>query len=88
MSFVRDPAQLGDLPITVLAATRPGPGASAGSQQLWLEEQRAFADRALNARYVEVPGASHYIHHQQQDLVLNEIRAMIDRVAVLPQGPT
>ncbi len=86
MSFVRDPAELGDLPITVLAAMRPGPGASAGSQQLWLEEQRAFADRALNARYVEVPDASHYIHRQRQDLVLSEIRALIDRIAVLPPG--
>lgn len=49
-------------------------------QAFWITEQRAFADGLANGRHVETAGASHYVHEQQPRLVIEEIRAMLDRL--------
>jgi pimeloyl-ACP methyl ester carboxylesterase len=46
----------------------------------WITEQRAFADGLANGRHVEATGARHYVHQQQPLLVIEEIRAMLDRL--------
>jgi pimeloyl-ACP methyl ester carboxylesterase len=76
-AFVADPAQLGDLPLSILVSTRPGPGMSREFHALWMQEQRRFAEAAHNADLVEAAGAGHYIHHDRPDFVISEIIRMI-----------
>ncbi|GJL97583.1 MAG: alpha/beta hydrolase [Hyphobacterium sp.] len=88
---LQNPADLGPLPMVVLAATRPGGGASERFQQLWLQDQSTFAAQALNARYIEVEGAGHYIHRQRPDVVLTELRRVISdlrETRSLPENDT
>ncbi|MFT6661143.1 MAG: pimeloyl-ACP methyl ester carboxylesterase [Maricaulis maris] len=80
MADLADPSRLGDLPITVIVATRPANGASPQFRQLWIDEQQAFAAAAGQARYVEASRSRHYIQRDQPDLVIAEIEAMIERV--------
>jgi len=80
MADLADPAQLGNLPVTVIVSTRPSVGASSQFQQLWMDEQQRFAAAVDNGRYVEASRSRHYIQRDQPDLVIAEIRAMIGRV--------
>ncbi len=84
---LRNPADLGPVPMVVLAATRPGGGASERFQQIWLQDQAAFAAQALDARYVEVENAGHYIHRQRPEIVLQEIRQMLARIRETRRPP-
>jgi pimeloyl-ACP methyl ester carboxylesterase len=84
---LQNPADLGPVPMIVLAAGRPDAGMSAQFKQVWLRDQAAFADQALNARYVEVEDAGHYIHRQRPEIVLSEVRDLISQLretAALP----
>ena len=74
-----DPAQLPDVPITVIAATIPPPGAPKGGGEVWLKTQRDFAGALQNGRYVIAHGAGHYIHKDQPALVSEEIRRLLER---------
>lgn len=71
------PEALGATPLTVITATEPAALSSRRFQDLWIEQQRAYADGAANARYVEATGASHYVHHQRRALVVKEITRMV-----------
>lgn len=74
---VPEPNQLGDFPITVIAATKPPVGAPKGGQPIWLKTQSRFADQVKNGRYVEATGAGHYIHKDQPELVIGEILRLV-----------
>lgn len=78
--YAPHPQDLGDIPITVIAATEPQVTSSPAFQRLWLEHQEAFARSAANGRYVEATGSSHYVHHKRPGLVADEIRKMLDQV--------
>jgi len=84
MADLADPAQLGNLPVTVIASTRPSVGASSHFQQLWIDEQQRFAAAVGDARYVEASRSRHYLQRDQPDLVIAEVRAMIGRVRASP----
>jgi pimeloyl-ACP methyl ester carboxylesterase len=75
-----EPEELGNIPITVIAATDPPPYAPAGLQELWLEVQRDFASRLANGRFVLAEGTGHYIHRDDPDLVIREVSYIIDLV--------
>jgi pimeloyl-ACP methyl ester carboxylesterase len=75
-----EPAELGEIPITVIAATEPPIYASKELQELWLSVQQDFADDVANGRYVQANGASHYVHKDRPDLVIREIRDVVERI--------
>ncbi|MDH3253796.1 MAG: alpha/beta hydrolase [Acidobacteriota bacterium] len=79
-TFAPRPADLGDIPITVIAATEPQITGSRALQKLWLEHQEAFARAAANGRYIEAARSSHYVHRQRPGLVADEILRMLDLV--------
>jgi pimeloyl-ACP methyl ester carboxylesterase len=74
------PRELGDLPVTVIAATEPPRTASREIQSLWLSAQQTFAGELNNGRYVEATGSGHYIHRDDPELVIREIRSMVYRI--------
>jgi len=78
--FAPRPQDLGDIPITVIAATERQLTSSAAFQRLWLQHQEGFAQSAANGRYVEATGSSHYVHHNRPELVADEIRKMLDQI--------
>ncbi|ABI64956.1 hypothetical protein Mmar10_0663 [Maricaulis maris MCS10] len=84
MTDLSDPAQLGEMPITVITATRPSMGVSSQFQQVGIDEQQRFAAAARNARYLEATQSRHYIQRDQPDLVIDEILAMIERARGAP----
>jgi hypothetical protein len=75
---------LGNLPLTVLTATRgfdelcdvlPCPA----MQQEWLAMQDEYAELSSESRHVEVD-TGHYIQDEEPDLVVSEILALLDRL--------
>ncbi len=72
-----DPEQYGPIPMVVVAATEPPPGAPAGAQRIWLRVQEAFASSLANGRYVVAEGAGHYIHRDDPELAVQVIRDMV-----------
>ena len=86
-AFAPGAGDLGDIPVTVIAATEPPVGGSRSLQRLWLRHQEAFAREAANGRYVVAEGSGHYIHRQRPGLVAEEIQRTIagfDRERRLP----
>jgi len=75
-----EPHELRSIPVTVIAATKPPLGGSAKIQEVWLEQQRRFADRLEHGRFVVAEGAGHFVQKDAPDLVIREILAMVDRV--------
>jgi pimeloyl-ACP methyl ester carboxylesterase len=49
-------------------------------QRAWMDFQRASAESMRDSRYVEAVGSGHYVHEDQPELVINEIRNMLARV--------
>jgi pimeloyl-ACP methyl ester carboxylesterase len=82
-----DPEDLGDIPITVIAATEPPPYAPEELQQLWLGVQNGFASDLANGHYVQADGAGHYIHRDDPELVVEEIRNLVDRIRLGELSP-
>ena len=76
--FTRDAEAYGALPITLIVATEPQALASKKFQLVWRSVAQAFAEKLQNGRRIEAQGASHYIHHQQTDLVAREISRAVD----------
>lgn len=68
------PEALGRIPVTVISRGR-GPMLS-----IWQDVQRNFASRLANGRFVLAEQSGHSIHVDQPDLLLDEIRAMVERV--------
>lgn len=71
------PQELGDLPITVLTATKPPPGAPKKAQPLWIRVQQEFAGELAHGHFVLAKGAGHYIHKDNPELVIQEIQKMV-----------
>lgn len=74
------PQELGNLPVTVIVATKPPPGAPIGGQPVWLRVQKDFADAVEDGRYVIAEGAGHYVHRDAPELVVQRIREMVDKI--------
>ena len=74
------PEELGDIPITVMAGTVPQPLAPKGAVPLWLRLQQEFAEEVANGRYVQADGAGHYIHKDKPELVVREIKSVVETV--------
>lgn len=76
-------AELGDMPATFIVATRAGNPRDPESQRRqleWIRNQRSSAESMRDGRYVEAVGARHFVHYDQPDLVIAEIRNMLMRV--------
>ncbi len=71
---------LGRIPVTVIAATHPPPGAPQGGQAIWLQTQQAFAEAVTNGRYILADGSGHYIHQDNPELVIMEILLLLETV--------
>lgn len=72
------PEELGDLPVTVIAATKPPKLAPRGIQDIWLRMQSEFARQLKNGLYVQADGSRHYIHRDAPNLVVREIRSQVE----------
>lgn len=79
-------SELGDVPATFIVATRGGGLLSVFDsnaehrQSEWMKFQRTSAESMRDSRYVEAVGATHYVHEDQPELVITEIRNMLARV--------
>ena len=80
ISLTRDAESYGPLPITLIVATEPQLLASDEFQTVWRSVAQGFEEELQNGRRIEAEGASHYIHHQQTELVAREIARLIDEV--------
>lgn len=70
------PADIGDIPVILVAATRPPLGGSDEAQAVWLAVQREFAESLPKGRLVIADGSGHYIQREAPELVVNAIRRM------------
>ena len=81
-------APFGDMPILVLAATSLDLEAAPAAMReyadditaAWAEMQAELAERSSNSRLVPVPEAGHYIQFDRPDVVIEEIRAMVQAI--------
>ena len=88
---VRDSVRpLGDMPVLVLTADELADPASQmpsfmaehypAMREAWLELQADLAGLSTNSRHLIVPGAGHYVHHDNPDVVVAEVTALIDAI--------
>lgn len=76
-SFASDPGAFANVPVTVIAATRPdSPLVNQSDQAFWVDEQRAFAASLAHGRFVTA-ATRHYVHKEDPELVVSEILAML-----------
>ncbi len=82
-------SELGDVPATFIVATREGFSLLDSvprrrereeMQRVWMDFQRTSAESTRDSRYVEAVGARHYVHEDQPELVIAEIKNMLARV--------
>jgi hypothetical protein len=59
---------------------RTQPLAPKGAVPHWLRLQREFAGEVANGRYLQADAAGHYIHKNMPDLVVREIKAVVEAV--------
>lgn len=71
------PGDLGSIPVTLLAATKPPPGASVLTQPVWLSTQREFAAALSNGQLLVAEGSGHFIQRDAPQLVVDAIRNMV-----------
>lgn len=71
---------VGDLPVTVIAARKPPARASRKRQELWIELQRELASEARNGRFVTADGCGHHVQRDDPELVIAEIDHLLARV--------
>jgi pimeloyl-ACP methyl ester carboxylesterase len=82
------PSELGDVPATFIVATRTYYVLDSKerrrqreeTQRVWMDFQRTSAESMRDSRYVEAVGARHFVHEEQPELVIDEIRNMLARV--------
>jgi pimeloyl-ACP methyl ester carboxylesterase len=70
----------GDLPLTVIASTKPNPqfGASAEAfQQFWIAQSEELARKSTHGAFIRADGSSHHIHLDAPQLVLDAVRGII-----------
>lgn len=68
-----EPGELGSIPVTVITRAR-GDQPQLG---VWQQTQSAFAQRLKKGRYVVAQNSGHFIYRDEEDLVLQEIRAVV-----------
>lgn len=76
-AFAASPEDLGDLPVTIIAAGKPPTLAAGQFQPIWEAMQQDFANRARQGRYVHAKHQQHYVHQENPRLVASEIRRML-----------
>jgi pimeloyl-ACP methyl ester carboxylesterase len=70
----------GDMPLTVIASTKPNPqfGASAEAfQQFWIAQSEELARKSTRGAFIRAEGSSHHVHQDAPQLVLDAVRGMI-----------
>jgi pimeloyl-ACP methyl ester carboxylesterase len=82
-------SELGDVPATFIVTTRAEyylldseqrRRQREEMQRVWMDFQRTSAESMRDSRYVEAVGARHFVHEDQPELVIAEIRNMLARV--------
>lgn len=68
------------IPVTVIAATKPPPGAPRGGQEIWLRVQKEFSEGLAFGRFRIATGTGHYIHRDQPDLVVHEVLRIVSQI--------
>jgi len=72
------PMRLIPVPFTVLSAGTSGAGEKA--RRTWTASNDALAAASLRGRHLVVEGSSHYVHTSHPDVVIDEIRALQERL--------
>lgn len=77
----------GDLPLLVLSATEPPDGVPPAMaehvdamQATWRELQAELAGLSSNSRHVPVPDSGHYVQFDRPDVVVDEVRGLIEAI--------
>jgi hypothetical protein len=73
-----DPARLGDLPLTVITHGKPFPRPFAALERLWRPEQERIARLSTRGRFVVAEQSNHMIASDEPDLVLAELRRLVE----------
>lgn len=81
------PKDLGNVPVVLLAATEPPPGASREGQPVWLAVQEEFAEALPNGRLIIVEGSGHYIQRDAPEQVVDAIRETVIDTFTLTHAP-
>jgi pimeloyl-ACP methyl ester carboxylesterase len=72
------PPPLGDLPLTAITHGKPFPGPFAALERLWRPEQDRIARLSTRGRLVVADQSNHMIATDEPDLVLAEIRRLVE----------
>jgi pimeloyl-ACP methyl ester carboxylesterase len=76
MTDTANMAGLENVPATFIVATKP----ASAFLDAWMNFQRMSAESMRDGRYVEAVDAGHFVHHDQPELVIAEIKNMLTRV--------
>ena len=75
------PAELAEMDPDVAERLRAAsPGVFARIGEGFKTAQRNYAEAAANGRFIEVEDAGHHVHQDQPQLVIDEIRALLERI--------
>ncbi len=72
--------KLGSLPVTVITATVPDKTQSRDYQEHWIRSQEKFARSLKNGKLVTALGSGHNIHRSRPDLIVQEIKALLNKI--------
>lgn len=75
---MRDKDALRHVPLTVLYGTNHSMGDEMEVE--WAEWQEGYAGLSDDCRVIKLEGAGHYVQVDQPQVVIDEIRAMINKV--------
>lgn len=75
-----EPEELTDLGVTVIAAASHSKEASGALSSVWQKTQRDFAERLDRGRFVVAEQSSHYVHHDESELVVEEVLRLCDHI--------
>ena len=74
------PVQLGDIPLIVITGNlvdvEQNPSLQ-WMQDIWLDIQAGLLQRSTNSTWVVAERSSHYVHTDEPELVIQEIRSLL-----------
>ncbi|WP_229900102.1 alpha/beta fold hydrolase [Streptomyces hiroshimensis] len=74
------PPKLGDIPVTVISATRPTPGMSARARKSVNESHAYRAQQSPRGRHVPALQADHMVPTAEPGIIITEIERLLDSV--------
>jgi pimeloyl-ACP methyl ester carboxylesterase len=70
----------GELPVTVLTAGKPPFDFGASFSDVWMELQAELASASSSANHRVIEDSGHYIHIEQPEIVVEEVRSVVKKL--------